>query len=100
MSGLENVLGKVTERSQLGAKAEAENCRWFSCLYDNVKPKKREFSHSVVCLAQSENYVLENGALCLEKAALTVPIQYHTGLFWKLGLTAFAEVSEALFAVE
>ncbi|RMC11760.1 hypothetical protein DUI87_11884 [Hirundo rustica rustica] len=54
--------------------------------------------------AQSENDVLENGALCLEKGALTVPIQHHRTL-GKLGLTAFAEVSgalssEALFAVK
>lgn len=55
---------------------------------------KREFSHSVVCLAQSENYVLENGALCLEKTAMTMPIRYHTELCGSL--TAFAEVSEAL----
>lgn len=41
--GLENVFGKVTERSQLGAKAEAENCRWFSCMFDNVKPKNGSF---------------------------------------------------------
>lgn len=43
VSGLANVLGEVTERSQLGGKAEAENCRWFSCMYDNVKPKKESF---------------------------------------------------------
>lgn len=60
-----STLGEVTVRSQLGAKTEAENYRWFSCMYDNVKPKKREFSHSLVCLVHSENYMLENGALCL-----------------------------------
>lgn len=42
--------------------------------------QKREFLHSVVCFVHSENYVLENGALCPEKTPMTVAIQYHVGV--------------------
>lgn len=59
--------------------------------------QKREFLHSVVCFVRSENYVLENGALCPEKTAMTVAIQCRSQ--WKLGLTAFVEASEALSSV-
>lgn len=51
--------------------------------------------HPVVCFVHSENYVLENGALCLEKGAMTGYTVSCRSL-WKLGLTAFMEASEAL----
>lgn len=54
--------------------------------------------HPVVCFVHSESYLPENGALCLEKEAMTgYTISCRSQ--WKLGLTAFVEASEALSSV-